>query len=165
MATKISGELHLAADPATVYAMVTNPDYVQEKNERTGGEEVKVNVEDRGADGAYIEVSRVLPAEIPSFAQKFVGEKIQTLQKDTWGPANADGSYDGSTDVSFGKAPMSLKGTFRIEAEGDGSVLYVKAEAKASVPLVGGKLEGVLREQFERAVRKEQEVASEWLTR
>lgn len=165
MATKISGELRLAADPAAVYAMITNPDYVKEKNERTGGEDVKVNVDDQGADGASIEVSRVLPAEIPSFAQKFVGEKIQTVQNDKWAPANADGTYDGTTAVDFGKAPMSLKGTFHIEADGDGSVLYVKAEAKASVPLVGGKLENVLAEQFQRAVRKEQEIATEWLAR
>jgi len=165
MATKISGDLRFSASPEQVYAMVTNPEYVQEKNERTGGEEVKVQVDDRGAEGASIEVSRVLPAEIPSFAKKFVGEQIQTVQKDEWAPVNSDGSYQGTLNVDFGKTPMSIKGNFAIRPEGDGAVLEVRGEAKASVPLVGGKLENVAVEQFQRAVRKEQEIGEEWLAR
>ena len=60
---------------------------------------------------------------------------------------------------------MVIDGTMKIDAEGGGSVLRVDAEVKASVPFVGGKLEGVAAEQFDRAVRKEQEVGAEWLTR
>lgn len=165
MSKKISGELHLAADPATVYAMVSDQAYVQEKNERTGGENVEAAVTDNGADGCTIVVSRDLPAEIPSFAKKFVGEKISTTQTDNWGPAASDGSYAAKFHVDFGQAPMVIDGTMSITADGDSSVLRVDAEVKASVPFVGGKLEGVAAEQFDRAVRKEQEIASDWLTK
>lgn len=162
---KISGELHFDADPATVYTMVSDQAYVQEKNERTGGQNVEAEVTDNGAEGCKIVVSRDLPAEIPAFAKKFVGEKISTVQTDEWGPANDDGSYSAKFHVDFGKAPMVIDGTMKIDAEGGGSVLRVDAEVKASVPFVGGKLEGVAAEQFDRAVRKEQEVGAEWLTR
>lgn len=165
MSKKIHGDLHFDADPATVYAMVTDQAYVQEKNERTGGQNVSADVTDHGADGCTIVVSRDLPAEIPSFAKKFVGEQISTVQTDNWGPVNDDGSYSAKFHVDFGKAPMEINGTMTITAEGDGSVLNVDADVKASVPLVGGKLEGVASEQFDRAVRKEQEIGAEWLTR
>ena len=79
---KISGELHFDADPATVYTMVSDQAYVQEKNERTGGQNVEAEVTDNGAEGCKIVVSRDLPAEIPAFAKKFVGEKISTVQND-----------------------------------------------------------------------------------
>lgn len=164
MATKITGKLHLNADPATVYAMVTDQDYVVEKNERTGGQNVSATVTTDG-DDVEIVVNRDLPAEVPGYAKKFVGEKISTVQTDHWSGANADGTYDGTMDVTFGKAPMAVKGTFRISADGDGSILDVNAEAKANVPFVSGKLEGVVVEQFQRAVRKEEEVANEWLAR
>ena len=165
MATKMNGELHFKADPATVYAMVTDPAYVKEKNERTGGQNVVANVDDLGAEGAKIVVSRDLPAEVPAYAKKFVGEQISTIQTDEWGPENADGSYSATMNVTFGKAPLEVNGTFSIEAEDGGAVLIVRSAAKASVPFVGGKVEGVAADQFQRAVRKEQEVGNEWLAR
>ena len=137
MSKKISGELHFDADPATVYAMVSDQAYVQEKNERTGGQNVKADVTDNGADGCKIVVSRDLPAEIPAFAKKFVGEQISTVQTDEWGPANDDGSYSAKFHVDFGKAPMVIDGTMAIDTEGAGSVLRVNADVKASVPFVG----------------------------
>ena len=40
MTKKINGEMQFSADPATVFAMVTDQAYVQEKSERTGGFDV-----------------------------------------------------------------------------------------------------------------------------
>ena len=165
MAKKINGELHFTADPATVFAMVTDQAYVQEKNERTGGIGVVAQVTDNDDGSATIYVTRALPAQIPGFAKKFVGEQITTQQTDVWQPAQADGTYRGTLHVDFGKAPMVVTGTFEIKATDEGSVLIVTAEAKANVPFVGGKLEGVAAEQFNRAVGKEEEVGQDWLSR
>ena len=165
MAKKINGELHFSADPATVFAMVTDQAYVQEKNERTGGIDVKAEVTDNDDGSVHIYTTRALPAEIPSFAKKFVGDQITTQQTDEWQPAQSDGSYRGTLHVDLGKAPMVVTGTFEINATDDGSVLVVSAAAKASVPFVGGKLEGVAAEQFDRAVQKEEEVGQDWLSR
>jgi hypothetical protein len=60
---------------------------------------------------------------------------------------------------------MEMHGTLRIEPAGSGSVLKVDAAVKASVPLVGGKLEGVVADQFNRAVGAEEKIANEWLAR
>jgi acylphosphatase len=165
VAKKIDGELHFSADPATVFEMVTDQAYVQEKNERTGGIGVETEVTNNDDGSVEIYVTRALPAQIPSFAKKFVGEQITTQQTDVWQPAQADGNYRGTLHVDFGKAPMAITGTFQINATDNGSVLVVTAEAKATVPFVGGKLEGVAADQFNRAVRKEQEVGQDWLSR
>jgi hypothetical protein len=57
---------------------------------------------------------------------------------------------------------MSVDGTLLLRPEGMGSVLEVVIHSRAAVPLVGGKLEAVVGEQFMRALRKEQEIAPEW---
>ena len=44
----------------------------------------------------------------------------------------------------------------------DGSVLKVVIHAKAHVPIVGGKIEHVVGEQFMRALRKEQQISPRW---
>jgi len=165
VAKKIDGELHFSADPATVFAMVTDQAYVQEKNERTGGIGVEAQATDNDDGSVTLYTTRALPTQIPGFAKKFVGEQITTQQTDIWQPEQADGNYRGTLHVDFGKAPMVINGTFEINATNDGSVLTVKAEAKANVPFVGGKLEGVAAEQFDRAVRKEEEIGQDWLSR
>ncbi|MFZ1652898.1 MAG: DUF2505 domain-containing protein, partial [Candidatus Nanopelagicales bacterium] len=60
-------------------------------------------------------------------------------------------------------APIAINGTLRLESSGTGTVLKVDVEVKSGVPLVGGKLEGVAADQFQRAVNKEQEIGLEWL--
>jgi len=165
VAKKINGELHFAADPSTVFTMVTDQAYVQEKNERTGGIDVAAQVTDSDDGTVTIYVTRALPAQIPGFAKKFVGDQITTQQTDIWHGANADGNYRGTLHVDFGNAPMAINGTFQINASDEGSVLIVAAEAKANVPFVGGKLEGGAAEQFDRAVRKEEEIGGDWLSR
>ncbi len=165
MAKNISGELHFPADPAAVFTMVTDQAYVQEKNERTGGINVESEVTTNDDGTIRIYATRALPAEIPGYAKKFVGDQIETQQTDTWQPNPVDGNYRGTLHVDFGKAPMVVDGTFEIKATDDGSVLIVTAQAKASVPFVGGKIEGIAAEQFGRAVRKEEEIGQDWLSR
>ncbi len=164
MSKKISAQMtYNGSDVDTVFAMLTDPNYITAKNEGTGGQNVAVEVVPDGGDGVKIVASRDLPSQIPSFAKKFVGETISTTETDNWGAANSDGSRDGLIHVDFGSAPMSVNGTLRLEASGGGTVLKVDVEVKASVPLVGGKLEGVTADQFQRAVNKEQEIGLEWL--
>jgi hypothetical protein len=57
---------------------------------------------------------------------------------------------------------MSVDGTLTLRADGQGSALDVVIHSKSSVPLVGGKLEQVVGDQFMRALRKEQEIAPHW---
>jgi hypothetical protein len=57
---------------------------------------------------------------------------------------------------------MAVDGTLVLRPEGMGAVLDVVIHSRASVPLVGGKLEAIVGEQFMRALRKEQQIAPEW---
>ncbi len=161
MSKKITLQMHYAASVEDAYAMMTDPAYVTERAEKTGGRDVTVAVDSIGAE-TTIKLDRSLPAEVPSFAQKFVGETIDVAEEQVW-TDQGDGTHHGTMDITFGGAPVHVKGTLDLRPDGDGCVCVVQAEIKSSVPLIGGKIEGVVAEQIERAVHKEEQVGHDWL--
>lgn len=164
MARKVTSRMTYEADVEAVHAMYIDPDYVQAKNEKTGGRNVTVEVTPDG-DGTKIVAHRELPADIPAFAKKFVGETVQVTETDYWGPPNADGSRDGTIKLDFGSSPVAAHGTLRLEAGAEGCACEAALEIKSSVPLVGGKIEGVTADQIERAVGAEEKLGREWLAK
>lgn len=162
MATKIDISQHYASDPAAVRAMLTNDEYATLRAERTGALSVTVRVEEHADGSVTMTVARELPADVPSFAKSFVGASLKVDETYTWPPASTDGTGSAPFSAVF-SAPMSFNGHVSIEADADGTRVRTHGELKASVPLVGGKVEGFAKESMERYLRAEQKVGAEWL--
>lgn len=163
MAKRFAGEIHFDQAPDVVFAAQSDPHYVVWKHEHMAAFDVSAHVEE---DGEHVTITstRRLPAEIPSAARKFVGDSITVEEVHTWTHPDADGSRHGKVAASFGGAPMEVYGTMELHPDGGGSVIKVVIHAKANVPLIGGKLEHVVGEQFMRAVRKEQQISPQWFS-
>ncbi|WP_161962273.1 DUF2505 domain-containing protein [Nocardioides speluncae] len=96
--------------------------------------------------------------QVPSFAKKFVGETIPIHQEETWStPTSAD------VVVTIPGKPGDMKGRARIEQRGDDVVQTIDLAIKVGVPLVGGKLEGMIADLLSRAFKAENKVGSKWL--
>ncbi|MGB7963031.1 MAG: DUF2505 domain-containing protein [Propionicimonas sp.] len=162
MATEFEGTMRFPAKPEKIFEMITDPLYVQWKHSHMGGTDIKVDVKSEGKD-IVVSSSRRLPAKIPAAARSIVGETIQIDEVHRWGPKKADGSRVAEVSATFGNAPMFINGSMHLEPEASGSVVKARIVAKASVPLIGGKLEGVAGEQFLRALNKEEGISPEWL--
>jgi hypothetical protein len=143
--------------------MLCDPDYVRSVAAATGGSDIEVSVTAGDDGGATIVSARSLPAEVPSYARGFVGDRIALTETRVLGPAGPDGSRDGSVVVSFGSAPATVEGTLRLAAEGSGSVIEVAMNVVASVPFIGGKIERMIADQIGAALTKEEQVAGERL--
>lgn len=163
MAKRFAGDIHFDVAPDVVFAAQSDPHYVVWKHEHMAAFDVSAQVEEDGSH-VIISSSRTLPAEIPSAARRFVGESIQIHEVHTWAHPGIDGSRHGTVTASFGGAPMEVYGTIALHANGAGSVMKVVIHAKAHVPIVGGKIENVVGEQFMRALRKEQQISPRWFT-
>lgn len=163
MAKRFAGDIHFDVAPDVVFAAQSDPHYVVWKHEHMAAFDVSAHVEENGSH-VIISSSRKLPAQIPAAARKFVGESIQIDEVHTWSHPQTDGTRHGTVAASFGGAPMEVHGTIELHATGDGSVLKVVIHAKAHVPIVGGKIESVVGEQFMRAMRKEQQISPQWFT-
>ena len=158
MATSHSAHLDFHAAPAAAFALLTDPAYVEQVATETGGQNPEVRVDSTPEGGAAIVSVRSLPAEVPSYAKPLVGDSIRLTETRVLGAAAADGSREGTFDVSFGTAPVAITGTLRLQPDGDSSRLLVEMSVKASVPFVGGKVERFCAEQIERALAKEQQI-------
>ena len=162
VATKFHFEQAYGADPAAVWAMLSDPAFITAKCERTGSMETTGEVTPTDDGGTILTCTRVLPANLPSVAKPFVGDTLTVTEVQAWGPAAADGSRTATTNVDFG-APMSFSADMALTAAADGSSVTTDGEFKASVPFVGGKIEKVASDETTRYLEKEQQVGQEWL--
>lgn len=162
MATEFDGTMRFPTKPDAAFEMMTDPEYVKWKHSRMAAFDVTVEVRQEG-DSVVVRTSRKLPAKIPAAAKSLVGDAIQIDEVHKWGPAKANGARVAEVTATFGGAPMFVNGSMHLNPEASGSVVTTRIVAKASVPLIGGKLEAVAGEQFLRALNKEEGIAPEWL--
>lgn len=154
---KLRHELAYAADPTAVLAMLTDPAFWDKVAVATGAVSSVATVEaDGGATRVVVDQEQAV-AGVPSFAKKFVGDTTRSIITQVW--TGATGAYTVDTP---GK-PTTINGTANVTANGAGSVLVYDLEVKASVPLIGGKLEKLVVQLAGEGFDKEQAVGAAWL--
>jgi hypothetical protein len=95
---------------------------------------------------------------IPSFAQKMVGDEIRLVQLETWSsPSAAD------IHVTIPGKPGEMEGGATLSQQGDDVVEQVELSVKVSIPLIGGKLEGLVADFVGKAYAAENKVGVKWL--
>ena len=119
-----------------------------------------------GPSGQRVRTERQLPSDtLPDIARSFVGANLTIIEVHDWtGPA-ADGSRESSLDIHVKGAPLTIKGTLRLEPSGSGCVEVLDANLKANVPLIGGKLEKAAADPIHTAIDIETRLLREWLAR
>ena len=150
---KLRHELTYDAAPEAVLAMLTDPAFWDKVAEATGAISSAATV-----TGNRVVVDQEQAVQgVPSFAKKFVGESTRAINTFVWDGLTA--AYDVQTP---GK-PTSMSGTATVAAAGAGSTLTYDLDVKASVPLIGGKLEKLVVDLTTAGFVKEQAVGSAWL--
>lgn len=96
-------------------------------------------------------------AGVPSFAKKFVGETTRAIKTLAWSGDTA------KFVVETPGKPTSLSGTATLSSSGSSTTLRYDLDVKASVPLIGGKLEKLVAELTTDGFGKEQSAGTAWL--
>jgi hypothetical protein len=165
MSKKISETMsYPTATCEEVFTMFTNEGYIAAKLNGTGGSDPDISVSTEGSD-TLVSAKRSLPAQVPSFMKSFVGESIRVEEDSRWSPADDLGARTAATTLEFVGTPAKVSGTLDLRPAGSGCEVLVNLDVKASVPLVGGKIEGVIADQIARAINKENEIGIDWLSR
>lgn len=160
MSKRISHELTYHAPLAAVAAMLGDPAFREEVCDRQHVLRRTVTVTPAGA-GKEVVVDQVQPADgIPSFAKKLVGDEINIVQREIWTDAER-----GDVFVTIPGKPGDMTGTVRLEERDGRTVETVKLEIKVGIPLVGGKVEGLIGDLLLKALAKENEVGRDYLSR
>lgn len=154
-----------AATPEEVFAVVSDPAFVQDKVERVSVKQHLAEVRQVG-DTTVISTTRTLPtSDLPDVAKKFVGEVLTLVEEQTWSPSAADGSREARIQLRVDGAPVSLKGTIRLSPKGSGSTQDVVAELTAKVPLMGSVIEKAAAPGIKAGIDAEVDLVKEWLAR
>ncbi|MCW2854830.1 MAG: Polyketide cyclase / dehydrase and lipid transport [Marmoricola sp.] len=154
---KLRHELTFDATPDEVIAMVTNPAYWDKVAVATAAISSTATSESSGDTTTVVVDQLQEVVGVPGFAKKFVGDSTRAITTQVWTGSSA--SYVVETP---GK-PTSIKGTMSVSAKGSGSVLLYDLDVKASVPLIGGKLESLVAQLFTDGLGKEQSTGAAWL--
>ena len=161
MAKEFTYRQSFGSDPVSVFAMLSDPDYVHAKCAATGSIETTVDVAESNDGGVTITSTRVLPADVPAPAKKFVGETIRATETQVWSPAAVDGSRTAQVSVEF-SGPLSFRGRLTLQPSGALTEVTTEGSFSATVPFVGGTIESVAAEQTARYLAAEQRVAAQW---
>ncbi|MCW2762935.1 MAG: hypothetical protein JWR85_3136 [Marmoricola sp.] len=111
--------------------------------------------------GMTVEIDQIQAARgIPGFAKKFVGDEINIVQTEDWTSA-----AKGNIHVTIPGKPGEMSGTALLTEDPDGTTETVNLSVKVNLPLVGGKIEGLVADLLSKALRAEHEVGVGWLAR
>ncbi|HEX7717009.1 MAG TPA: DUF2505 domain-containing protein [Marmoricola sp.] len=154
---RLHHELAYDAPPGDVLAMMADPLFWDRVAEATGALSSTATVGTEGETTHVVIDQEQRVAGVPSFAKKFVGDSTRAITTQAW-----QGTRATYTVETPGK-PTSISGTATIAENGTGSTLTYDLDVKASVPLVGGKLEKLVVELTTEGFDKEQVVGAAWL--
>jgi len=160
---KISATIDYAATPQEVFAMLSDEEFQNSKCLATGARRHSVSISARD-DHTLIVSSRDMPSDdFPAFVKSMVGETLSVTETQDWGPAGADGVRHGKLTVDIAGAPIALAGTLSLTLSGQGSLETIDADLKASIPILGNKIEQAAAPAIKSAIRVESETGQAWL--
>jgi hypothetical protein len=160
---KIAETLDYEAAPATVFEMISDPAFQEQKCVDTSAlaHEVSVTLT---ADGARVVTRRHLPTDdLPDFARSLVGSRLVITETYEWAGEDAAGARSGSLVVHVEGAPVTLHATLSLSPSSAGSTLTIVGDLKASVPLIGGRIERAAAPTITSALESEGRTGQRWL--
>lgn len=134
----------LPADPAAVFAMLTDESFQRGTGDATGAIEVTVAITQDGPDTVIHSVRTMSTEGAPSAFKALVGDQLHIVVEQRWGAAAADGSRTGTTHIEVRDKPVTFKGPCSLRPGGEGSELTVSGDVRCTMPLVGGRIEGAI---------------------
>jgi hypothetical protein len=153
-------EMTYDAALADVSAMLDDPAYRDRVLHAQGGVRGTFEIETEG-DITTAVVDQVRPAAgLPSYATKFVGSEINIVQREEWTSAEYADLH-----VTIPGKPGTMVGSISLVEDGGTTTETVAVEITVNIPLVGGKIEKLIADMLRKALRAEEQVARDYLSR
>ena len=156
---KVSEELRY--DGATieqVHEMLADETFRKKVCDAQGVLRHTVTIEAAG-EGMTVEIDQFQAAKgIPGFAKKFVGDEIHIVQSEDW-----TSKEKGNISLVIPGKPGEITGTALLTEDPDGTTETVNLNAKVNIPMVCGKIEGLITDLISRGLREEKKVGRAWL--
>lgn len=146
-----------------VYRLALDEDFRAAVCRATGALQHDVDVRRTSDGSAMVTVRRTMPADVPDFVRRFVGETIQIEQTENWAPLDDSPLRSAGLTVQVVGKPAVMRGALSLEASQGGVRELVRGDLRVSIPFVGRKLEGEIAKGILAAARREEQVGRQWL--
>ena len=161
MSKKFTRTYTYEASVDDVWSMITNQDYWDAKYSSLGATEVQWQTFEATDDAFTYTSVRNIPADLPSVAKKIVGDTNTVTTTERWTKTGEAASA--TIEIQVKNVPGSTTGTMDINASADGAVWSFDFDTKVSIPMVGGKLEGIMNDQTGEQLQQEKGFNDRWL--
>jgi hypothetical protein len=116
---------------------------------------------DRSGETASVTIDQGHATDrLPGFARKIVGDHVTMVQSEAW----SDGAHGNITVTVPGK-PGEMSGTATLVQDAGGVTEKVDMTVNVHLPLIGGKVEGLIADMLGKALRAEHTVGRDWLAK
>lgn len=120
-----------------------------------------LQVDDGG--GVTVATTQVLRSDqLPAVVRQFHKGDLRIGRREAWSPVS-DGQASASVDGSITGAPVTLTGAATLRPVEAGARLDFHVTVEVRIPLVGGKIEGLIGAQLVDLVTAEQRFTSTWI--
>jgi hypothetical protein len=163
---KLTAEInHPSATVDDVMTMMLDPEFRQQVCDATHALDHSVDVEEYEDGSAKVVVDRVMPADVPDFIKKMIGETLSIRQTEEWAEPSGEGWRTADLKITIKGQPAKMLGTMALRPmSGDaGARVAIEGQVEVKVPFLGRTIEPELAKAIVAAIDREQEVGETWL--
>jgi hypothetical protein len=163
MSTRFEHRATYTAPANTVYRTLVDRAFLDERLKAVGGKAAEVVDYTGSGDAVAFKLRQGIDADkLPGAVRAILKGDLVVEREERW--QLEGGTHTGTSRVSMSGVPGEITSKVRVADRGDGgSDVVTAAEARVSIPLIGGKLEGVIAEQVGKLLSTEADFAGKWL--
>jgi hypothetical protein len=133
-------EQKYAASIDQVFALLTDPKWLQERSAVLGELSAKVKAKKSGG-GVTLTMNRRVKRDLPGLVAKVLSSESDLVFEEVWSAAGEGGARTGTLTMEAAGQPVKMAATFELVPAGKGCVYRITHKCKSSVPLIGGVVE------------------------
>jgi hypothetical protein len=146
----------------TVFALFTDKEEINAKQEVLGARNIRVEECERNDDSAVVRFIRELPAEVPGILSKFLQPWNTVEQSEQWRICGS-GVYKADLAIDIANVPVIITGTLELEPVDDGCINHVRLGVDSGIPFIGKTLADFVAKDCKRIIADEYEYISDRL--
>ena len=160
MTTQLSASIHFTARPQQVLAMLCDETYLEAKAADSAESTFSVK---RDSNQVSVSLTRVWPKELPEPAGSLLGKTVTVTEVQHWDTSNPNLAR-ATFEITFGNAPVKIKGTLQLVATLGGTDVLVDGEARVNFPIFGKSAESMIVNELTNVMERERAIGQKWLS-
>jgi hypothetical protein len=158
MSTRFEHRATFSSPAGTVHSTLVDRAFLEERLRVLGGKGAALTAHDVSGDEVTLRLRQGVDADrLPGAVKAILKGDLIVEREERWSGRSSTGR------ATISGVPGEINSRTTLTDRGDGCELVTAAEVRVGIPLIGGKLEGVIAEQVGKLLAAESEFTGTWL--